>query len=41
MSKEHLQLCYKGTNMQHFKLDPHEMNQLNKFGNDIFLLTSS
>jgi hypothetical protein len=26
MSKEHLQLCYKGTNIQHFKLDPHEMN---------------
>jgi hypothetical protein len=27
MSKEQLQLCYKGTNIEHFKLDPHETSQ--------------
>jgi hypothetical protein len=41
MSKEHLQLCCKGTDIQHFKLDPHETNQKNKFGNGIFPLASS
>jgi hypothetical protein len=31
-AKEHLQLCHKGTSIQHFNLDAHKMNQWTKLG---------